>query len=478
MKKTFSILFLFISSYLYGQQAINLDDVRNVGLYVVEITTVDQEEPEGIFITKPGDEEWQNIIYKNKVPCRIVISRGEEVLYDSGPYVDNTSGATIRITGNNSAYYSHPLNMPYRIKLEKASDLLFRGNDDIYKDKTWRLYKDAVNLNTITALKLSEVMEMEWTMAYVPCNVIINGDYRGYYLLTETMKRNAQCRVNCDKKKGYIVEKDAYWWKENKYFTSTWYKDDNVFRWTWKYPDEEDVTEDNELYIKGYIERMEESLQQGNYEDYIDLSSFAKWLLSHDVLGTDDTWGSNMFIKKYDETDQSRLELPCLWDFDSSYLVPPGSFSNFHSMSNEYFKALMNSSNPSFREAYVKLWNDKKEEITNTLITFLTQFEDSEEAKAIDASRQLHYKRWGTQIGTIKNNVDKTLGWINTHIPLLDKQIQSIAAGISDINESPRKTARQYYNLQGMKLNTAGNNSIVICRDANGKTMKITKALR
>ena len=29
-----------------------------------------------------------------------------------------------------------------------------------------------------------------------------------------------------------------------------------------------------------------------------------------------------------------------------------------------------------------------------------------------------------------------------------------------------------------MKLNTAGNNSIVICRDANGKTMKITKALR
>lgn len=91
MKKTFSILFLFISLYLYGQQAINLDDVRNVGLYVVEITTVDQEEPEGIFITKPGDEEWQNIIYKNKVPCRIVISRGEEVLYDSGPYVDNTS---------------------------------------------------------------------------------------------------------------------------------------------------------------------------------------------------------------------------------------------------------------------------------------------------------------------------------------------------------------------------------------------------
>ena len=55
----------------------------------------------------------------------------------------------------------------------------------------------------------------------------------------------------------------------------------------------------------------------------------------------------------------------------------------------------MNSSNPSFRNAYVKLWKEKKEEITNTLTAFLNEFEDTEEAKAIDISRKLYNNRWG-----------------------------------------------------------------------------------
>ncbi len=468
----YSFLVCFTTLPVVSQNTINYNQVKQAGLHLVEITTVNNEEPEGLIITKPGDDENHNMTYKNKVPCRIVISLGEDVLYDSGPYVDNISGATIRINGNTTAYFSEPLNMPYRIKLESASDLLFRGNDDIYKDKNWRLLKDAVSLNTITGLKLSQLMELEWTASYLPCNVIINGDYRGCYLLMETMRRNAQCRVNCDKKKGYIIEKDPYWWKENLFFSSSWYCDDNVYRWTWKYPDEDDVTKENELYIKNYIERMEESLQQGNYEDYIDILSFAKWLLSHDILGTRDSWGSNMFIKKYDETTDTRLELPCLWDFDSSYEITPGTFSKFHTDQNEYFYTLINNSNASFREAYVQLWKDKKEYITNTLTTFLNEFKNSEEAKAIQASRILYNNRWGYNYGSVNSDIQRTLQWINNHFPLLDEQIQSLDTSISDINYSHDNTQRQYYNLQGMKMNTINNNSIIICRDANGKTTK------
>ena len=474
MRKSIFLILIFFTTYLYSQQAISLDEVRKAGLYVVEIETINNEEPEGLIITKPGTEG-ENMTYKNKVPCRIVISLDENILYDSGPYLKNTSGAIIRITGNTSAYFSDPLNMPYRIKLETASDLLCRGNNDVYKDKNWRLLKDAVTLNTIVGLKLSRIMGLEWTAAYVPCNVIINGDYRGCYLLMESMKRNEKCRINCDKKKGYIIEKDPYWWKENLSFSSTWYHDDNVYRWTWKYPDEEDVTEENELYINNYIVSMEESLQQGNYEDYIDISSFTKWILSHDILGTRDSWGSNMYIKKFDESNQSRLELPCLWDFDSSYEITPGTFSKLHIESNEYFYALMNSSNPSFRNAYVKLWKEKKEEITNTLTAFLNEFKDTEEAKAIDISRKLYNNRWGYYYGTVKSDVQHTLKWINSHFPLLDQQIQSIETNISEINYSHDDKYKQYYNIQGMKINTIKNNSIIICRDSNGKTTKFIK---
>lgn len=134
MRKSIFLILIFFTTYLYSQQAISLDEVRKAGLYVVEIETINNEEPEGLIITKPGTEG-ENMTYKNKVPCRIVISLDENILYDSGPYLKNTSGAIIRITGNTSAYFSDPLNMPYRIKLETASDLLCRGNNDVYKDK-------------------------------------------------------------------------------------------------------------------------------------------------------------------------------------------------------------------------------------------------------------------------------------------------------------------------------------------------------
>ena len=251
---SFIILSILFILPVRSQSTVSLDEVKQAGLHIVEITTLNGEEPQGKNIESPLFPGSYNMIYSNKVPCRIIISKDNELLYDSGEYIKKTSGATIRINSNTSAYFSDPLNMPYKIKLEKAADLLNRGNDSKYKDKEWRLLKDAVSLNTIVGLQVSRILEMEWTASYIPCNVIVNGDYRGCYLLMETMKQNESCRISCDKKTGYIIEKDPYWWKEDKYFSSSWYKDDNVYRWTWKYPNEEDVSNDQETYIKQYIE--------------------------------------------------------------------------------------------------------------------------------------------------------------------------------------------------------------------------------
>ena len=454
----------------------DLNKVKEAGLYVVEITTIDNEEPQGQIISKPGDPNNQNLTYLNKVPCRIIISLEGVTLYDSGTYIKKTSGATIRVNGNTTAYFSNPLNMPYKIKLEKAADLLCRGEDNHYKDKEWRLLKDAVSLNTIIGLKISQLVGLEWTSQYVPCNVIINGDYRGCYLLMETMKRNESCRINCDQNTGYIIEKDPYWWKEDVFFCSSWYKDNNVYRWTWKYPDEEDVTDEKEKYIKEYIEAMEESLENGDYEQYIDISSFSKWILIHDILGTRDSWGSNMYIKKYDNTNNSKLELPCVWDFDSNYGVTAGSFSLLHTQTNEYFYALMNSDNRTFARKYVKLWNDNKDYITQQIILFINDFSNSEEAKKLDISRKLYNERWGYHYGTVADDIEVTLDWFNKHIYLLDKQIQLIDLGDETGIETPFRNdcnPIQYYNVNGIKMNTPYTHGLTIYRKKDGSFIKI-----
>ena len=470
-----SLLLCLTTLQVVSQNAITYDQVKQAGLYIVEITTVNNEEPEGTIVESPFFPGLFNIVYKNKVPCKIVISKDGQIIYDSDEYLKNTSGATIRINGNTTAYYSNPLNMPYKIKLEKSADLLCRGNDSKYKDKEWRLLKDAVSLNTMIGLKVSHLLDLEWTPDYIPCNVIINGDYRGCYLLIETVKRNELCRINCDKQTGYIIEKDPYWWKEDKYFSSNWYKDDNIYRWTWKYPDSDNVDEEQEAYIKQYIMSMEESLSNGNYESFIDLLSFAKWILVHDIIGTKDSWGSNMFIKKNNNTDNSQLQLPCVWDFDSSYEVTPGSFSLLHTQENEYFSALFNSSNRVFATTYITLWNDKKEEIVNKLYNFLNEYPNTDEAKALDISRVLYNERWGYQYPTVNEDSQLICNWLQNHIHVLDQNIQLIenSTDISIHKTSINNTSNTYYNLNGVKQYKPTKKTVNIMNNDNGKKIKV-----
>lgn len=476
-RKKSLVLLLFNVLPLASQTVITSDEVKQTGLYTIEIITNNGEEPQGTVIESPQQSGSYNMTYANKVPCQIIISLNGNMLYDSGPYQNKTSGAIIRINGNTTAYYSDPLNMPYKIKLEKAADLLCRKKDKDYDDKHWRLLKDAVSMNTIVGLKLSQIIGLEWTSAFIPCNVIINGDYRGCYLLMETVKRNNECRIHCDKNTGYIVERDPYWWKEANYFSSSWYKEESLYRWTWKYPDEDELDEEREQYIQQYIDNMEQSLSSGNYIDYIDLSSWSKWILAHDILGTRDSGGANMYFKKSDNTMNSRLEMPCIWDFDSSYEVTQGSFSRLHLSKNSYFSTLFNNVNNTFAEEYVDLWNRTKEDIITRLTDFINTYSNSSEAISLNASRKLNNRRWNTNYGTVENNANKTLKWLENHIPLLDKNIQKISemiAGINNEEYTDFKSAynSQYYNLNGINIHLTLKRMIVIQRNKKNNSVR------
>ncbi len=469
------VMLLMVFVPVRAQHAITISEVRQTGLHTVEITTVDGEEPEGTVIESPWKPGTFNMTYANKVPCRVVISKGDNILFDSGPYEKKTSGATIRINGNTTALYSDPLNMPYNLKLEKDADLLIRGDDSQYADKHWRLLKDAVSLNTMVGLKVSQLTGMEWTSAYLPCNVMINGDYRGCYLLMESVKRNNKCRIRCDKKTGCIVERDPYWWKEEKYFSSAWYKGGSMYRWTWKHPDDDELTEDVENYVQQYITDMEQGIDNGSYEDYIDVLSWAKWLLAHDILGTRDSGGPNMYFKKHDNTADSRLEMPCIWDFDSSYEVTAGDFSRLHTSANAYFSKLLDSSNKAFAKEYVSLWNNLKDDVVSQLVDYINTYMSSDDAASLDASRKLHNRRWNTTYRTVEKDAKIALNWLDRHISLLDQNIQKIdteSAGIQTQTYSTNEGTQQYYQINGMTGQPLHTNGIVIAKDRSNRQVR------
>jgi hypothetical protein len=450
------ILLIFILFCINEVIAQNTDfsqeNIDKIGLKVIHIETENKEEPECEFAEAPEGCMGMTSINAKKVKCRIYITLKGDTLYDSGMFEKNQSGATIKINGNTSAYFAIPGNYPYKIKLQKKADLLNRNNE-WFDDKEWRLINDGYTLNTIIGLKISELLQFSWTPAYTPCNVFINGDYRGCYLLIESVKRNKDCRINVDKTSGYIVERDPYWWKENRFFTTNYFASSKGYRWTWKYPDEDDVLPEQEDYITQFINDTEQSILNGTYSNYIDIKSFAKWILAHDILGSKDSGGTNLYVAKYDDTPNSLLEMPVLWDFDSNFRMEPGEFSKCHNNAGDfYFYNLFNNTNNSFTSKYKELWLQIKPTLLSTITQYILSITDSEYGRALESSRMLHYNRWGyTPYETIGELAQEAINWFNNHLDKLDVNINKLADNTS-ISAIKTKEKYDVYNLLGNKV--------------------------
>ena len=450
------ILLIFILFCINEVIAQNTDfsqeNIDKIGLKVIHIETENNEEPECEFAEAPEGCMGMTSINAKKVKCRIYITLKGDTLYDSGMFEKNQSGATIKINGNTSAYFAIPGNYPYKIKLQKKADLLNRNNER-FDDKEWRLINDGYTLKTIIGLKISELLQFSWTPAYTPCNVFINGDYRGCYLLIESVKRNKDCRINVDKTSGYIVERDPYWWKENRFFTTNYFASSKGYRWTWKYPDEDDVLPEQEDYITQFINDTEQSILNGTYSNYIDIKSFAKWILAHDILGSKDSGGTNLYVAKYDDTPNSLLEMPVLWDFDSNFRMEPGEFSKCHNNAGDfYFYNLFNNTNNSFTSKYKELWLQIKPTLLSTITQYILSITDSEYGRALESSRMLHYNRWGyTPYETIGELAQEAINWFNNHLDKLDVNINKLADNTS-ISAIKTKEKYDVYNLLGNKV--------------------------
>ena len=388
-----------------------LEDILALKLPVITIETVDSEEPTCVYVNPPEGMAGYGIRNATKVPGRLTITLGDEVFYDSGSYEKNVSGMRIKIRGNSSAY---PQKKPYKVKLEVGDDLLLRGNDETYSDKDWLLIKDS-DLRQCIGYETCRLMGMEWTPGYQYVNVVMNGDYRGLYLLCEPVERNTHCRINVSKT-GYIAESDAYFWNEDLYIPSFL----NPFGWTFKYPDADDITGEQFAWLTGELTRLEETLSGDRYAERIDVESFARWLLTHDILGTWDSYGSNLFIARYDTLD-SKVRMPVLWDFDTIFRME-GAWANVH-RERFFFHQMLASVDDTFRRTYRELWNERRNDVFEGMLSFIEEFAASEEAKAVDASMRLDAERWRSEYHGITEHLDMARSWFEGREAWLDEHI-------------------------------------------------------
>jgi len=198
--------------------------------------------------------------------------------------------------------------------------------------------------------------------------VVINGCYNGFYYLCEQIKIDNN-RINIAEIKnsdieypnisgGYLLEFDELYDEDYKFTTSYFNLPVNL-----KSPD--DNVPDSQIdYISSYIKDFEEELlkigtyEESHYDDYIDVESFADYLLVLTFIGNYEAYKprSVYMYKGRDGVDSPegticKLKVGPVWDQELFFHL--NSFFWQYNSNAHYFKYLL--SDPSF----VKIMKDK-----------------------------------------------------------------------------------------------------------------------
>lgn len=441
-------LILLVSVFLKSPEvrAMNLDNVLDLGLKVLVIETENREEPSCEYVSAPAGSMGKSITNATKIPGSLkIFSPQGDLLFYSGEYEKNESGMTIKIRGNTSAYATKK---PYKIKLQKKEDLLLRG-DKKFNDKNWVLLNDN-HLKLYTGFTISRLIEKKWTPDGEYVNVIINDVYKGLYYLVESIERNEKSRVDVSET-GFILEHDAYWWNEdNQYILSEF---NPLLNYTFKYPDFTDLDSTSLNEIQDIINGYENSLKDDTYPNYIDLVSFAKFILGHDILGTWDGGGSNLYILKYDNTANSLIEAGPLWDFDTIE-INEGKWSGIHSAFNR-FDYLFESEDSEFFRVYKRIWEEKGKEIYEGIISLIRNYRNEEIWKGYKLSSVATSKFWGG-VNDPKDAADRDEAWFLDRFKWLKEQLGDFKnnddAGIDYASNIENNKLIDVYNLQGILI--------------------------
>ena len=365
--------------------------VAYTGLPIVKIETVDGGNPSTA---------------KEKHNGRLYLIKNGEIIYDSG----ENNEFSIKVRGNATAGYPKH---PYKIKLPKKANLLSEDplNATENKDKNWVLlagYCDKTLLRTKTGFFVSQLFnEISGNEElYVPnsefVDVILNGDYLGNYCLTDSVKEGTD-RLAVNEKMsnpggiGMVAEWDPnYYAGEPKWIIS----DVKKYRYTFKYPDAEDndITVYSAIATFGdYVNRFEHAFYDENTSDdwrnYIDIESFARWFLAHNILANMDT---NYFLSKSSSADSSKLVMGPVWDFEWSIGIGwyegerPRPADYWCVMNRWYFEKLFEEHD--FKDELKSQWAKLKQENPNLAAVINSKMDEF--AENISISQQMNFMRW------------------------------------------------------------------------------------
>lgn len=326
---------------------------------------------------------------------------------------------------------------PYRLKFAKKQTLC-----GLAKAKNYCLianFIDCTMMRNTIALKLGQMLGMPYTNHSIPVNVVINGTYRGAYMLTEKIGING-ASVDVDETEGILFEMDSNYDEPYKFHSSKFYLPVMV-----KDPDFVELYEADPNFgtpasnlekWKAQFHAMEGTLSTSGapsdeFENQMDIESLVKYMLVYNFTGNQEP-GHPKSVYMYKANTDDKFHMGPLWDFDWAYtftqagdgLQSPETYLLTGSEAGaRFFQACCRS--PKFKELYAAQWAEFKEKIYPELLKYIDEY-----AKIIEVSAYQNGVKWpaGYYSGkyTLKSTADyeanlrELKSWLQRRMAFMD----------------------------------------------------------
>ena len=199
-------------------------------------------------------------------------------------------------------------------------------------------YSDKTLMRNVLAYKMANDMGRYASRTQF-CEVVLNGDYHGVYMLMEKIKRDKN-RVNISKMEptdisgdaltgGYIIKIDKLEGSD----TDGWYSTFLPYPGAWQRiyyqydtPKLEDLAPEQISYIKNFVFTFENLMTKPEYADpqngyaqHIDIDSFVDYFILNEISRNVDGYRLSTFMHKDRDSKGGKLKMGPAWDYDLAF---------------------------------------------------------------------------------------------------------------------------------------------------------------
>jgi hypothetical protein len=362
---------------------------------------------------------------------------------------------TIEIRGQSSQMFPKK---SFRIETQDA-----QGNNlnmallGMPPDNDWVLYApytDKTMLRDVLTFKLGRDLG-HYTPRTRYTELVVNGEYRGVYVLIEKIKRDKN-RVNIspltpediagdDLTGGYILRVDKTDPVDYPQWTSVptpKLADEDDINFHYLDPEGGELVAVQQNYIKNFIKQFGSALSStnfatsGSYKEFIDVPSFIDFMLVNEIGKNVDAYQFSTYMHKDKNSKNSLLHMGPLWDFNLAYgnvnyrtnsqFAPGWIYNDDYRM--YWFRRLMKD--PDFSGKMKCRWKELREGfLTNS---YFNSAIDSIGA-VLNEAQQRNYKRWpilGVYVwpnqyvgSTYQDELNWMKQWILTRLTWMDSNM-------------------------------------------------------